>query len=97
MKRCTLLMTDSGGIQEEAPSLAKPVLILRETTERPEAVMAGTAKLIGTDSVRMYDEATELLTNPEAYQKMANAASPFGDGKASDRIVDLCAKYLKIA
>ncbi len=97
MKRCTLIMTDSGGIQEEAPSLAKPVLILRETTERPEAVMAGTAKLIGTDSVRMYDEATDLLTNPEAYQKMANAASPFGDGKASDRIVDLCAKYLKIA
>jgi UDP-N-acetylglucosamine 2-epimerase (non-hydrolysing) len=96
MKRCTLLMTDSGGIQEEAPSLAKPVLILRETTERPEAVMAGTAKLIGTDSGRMYDEATELLTNPEAYQKMANAASPFGDGKASDRIVDLCAKYLGV-
>jgi UDP-N-acetylglucosamine 2-epimerase (non-hydrolysing) len=97
MKRCTLIMTDSGGIQEEAPSLAKPVLILRETTERPEAVMAGTAKLIGTDSARMYDEATELLNNSEAYQKMANAASPFGDGQASDRIVDLCAKYLKIA
>jgi UDP-N-acetylglucosamine 2-epimerase (non-hydrolysing) len=96
MKRCFMIMTDSGGIQEEAPSLAKPVLILRETTERPEAVMAGTAKLIGTDRGRMFAEANALLTDAGAYGKMANAASPFGDGRASERIVDLCAKYLGV-
>jgi UDP-N-acetylglucosamine 2-epimerase (non-hydrolysing) len=94
MQRCHLIMTDSGGIQEEAPSLGKPVLVLRETTERPEAMMAGTAKLIGTLSDRMFEEADRLLTDPTAYAAMANAASPFGDGKASDRIVDLVEKYL---
>jgi UDP-N-acetylglucosamine 2-epimerase (non-hydrolysing) len=96
MKRCYLIMTDSGGIQEEAPSLAKPVLILRETTERPEAVMAGTAKLIGTQAERMFEEANTLLTDQAAYGQMANAASPFGDGQASDRIVELVAKYLGV-
>jgi UDP-N-acetylglucosamine 2-epimerase (non-hydrolysing) len=96
MQRCYLLMTDSGGIQEEAPSLGKPVLVLRDTTERPEAMMAGTAKLIGTQAERMFEEATTLLTDTAAYGKMANAASPFGDGKASDRIVDLVANYLKV-
>jgi UDP-N-acetylglucosamine 2-epimerase (non-hydrolysing) len=94
MQRCYLIMTDSGGIQEEAPSLGKPVLVLRETTERPEAMMAGTAKLIGTLSDRMFEEADRLLTDPAAYGAMANAASPFGDGKSSQRIVDLVEKYL---
>jgi UDP-N-acetylglucosamine 2-epimerase (non-hydrolysing) len=96
MQRCYLLMTDSGGIQEEAPSLGKPVLVLRDTTERPEAMMAGTAKLIGTSADRMFAEASTLLTDPAAYKAMANAASPFGDGKASDRIVDHVAKYLGV-
>ncbi|MGI0492707.1 non-hydrolyzing UDP-N-acetylglucosamine 2-epimerase [Alkalinema pantanalense CENA528] len=94
MKRCYLLLTDSGGIQEEAPSLGKPVLVLRENTERPEAVMAGTAKLIGTDPDRIFQEAGELLSNPIAYQTMANAISPFGDGLAAQRIVELVEAYL---
>ncbi|MBD2325441.1 UDP-N-acetylglucosamine 2-epimerase (non-hydrolyzing) [Alkalinema sp. FACHB-956] len=94
MKRCFLLLTDSGGIQEEAPSLGKPVLVLRENTERPEAVMAGTAKLIGTDPDRIFQEASELLSNPIAYQTMANAISPFGDGLAAQRIVQLVETYL---
>lgn len=94
MKRCYLLMTDSGGIQEEAPSLGKPVLVLRETTERPEAIMAGTAKLIGTQAERMFDEADRLLTDATAYSEMANAISPFGDGHASERIVKIVADYL---
>jgi UDP-N-acetylglucosamine 2-epimerase (non-hydrolysing) len=95
MQRCHLLLTDSGGIQEEAPSFGKPVLVLRENTERPEAVMAGTAKLIGTDAGRIFQEATDLLTDAAAYAAMANAISPFGDGKASDRIVHLVADYLQ--
>jgi UDP-N-acetylglucosamine 2-epimerase (non-hydrolysing) len=95
MQRCYLLLTDSGGIQEEAPSFGKPVLVLRENTERPEAVMAGTAKLIGTDAGRIFQEASELLSDPDAYAAMANAISPFGDGKASDRIVNLVAAYLQ--
>ncbi|OUC11615.1 MAG: UDP-N-acetylglucosamine 2-epimerase (non-hydrolyzing) [Alkalinema sp. CACIAM 70d] len=94
MKRCYLLLTDSGGIQEEAPSLGKPVLVLRENTERPEAVMAGTAKLIGTDPDRIFQEAGELLSSSIAYQTMANAISPFGDGLAAQRIVELVEAYL---
>jgi len=94
MQRCYLLLTDSGGIQEEAPSLGKPVLVLRETTERPEAVTAGTAKLIGTRPDDIFRETSNLLSNPAAYQAMANAASPFGDGFASDRIVQIVEKYL---
>jgi UDP-N-acetylglucosamine 2-epimerase (non-hydrolysing) len=94
MQRCYLLLTDSGGIQEEAPSFGKPVLVLRENTERPEAVMAGTAKLIGTDAGRIFQEASTLLTDSAAYGAMANAISPFGDGKASDRIVKLVQDYL---
>lgn len=93
IQRCYLLMTDSGGLQEEAPSLGKPVLVLRETTERPEAVYAGTAKLIGTDSDRMLAEATQLLSNPTAYQTMANAINPFGDGHASEAIVQAVKDY----
>ena len=89
IQRCYLLLTDSGGLQEEAPSLGKPVLVLRETTERPEAVAAGTARLIGTDSQKILEAASELLSNSVAYQQMANAINPFGDGKASDRILDI--------
>lgn len=94
MKRCYLLLTDSGGIQEEAPSLGKPVLVLRETTERPEAVMAGTAKLVGTNPDNIFKEASELLSNESAYQAMANAVSPFGDGLAAERIVQIVERYL---
>ena len=92
--RCYLLLTDSGGLQEEAPSLGKPVLVLRETTERPEAIDAGTAKLIGTKCDRILNSAGELLDNNEAYQKMATAINPFGDGKAAKRIVaTICQHY----
>jgi UDP-N-acetylglucosamine 2-epimerase (non-hydrolysing) len=94
IQRCYLLLTDSGGIQEEAPSLGKPVLVLRETTERPEAVEAGTAKLIGTKSTDIAVAASQLLSDADAYQKMANAINPFGDGKASERIAQIVRKYL---
>lgn len=91
---CTLLLTDSGGLQEEAPSLGKPVLVLRETTERPEAIAAGTARLVGTDPQIIYAEAAHLLTDKDHYQSMANAINPFGDGQACDRIVEAVAEYL---
>lgn len=94
IQRSELLLTDSGGLQEEAPSLGKPVLVLRETTERPEAVMAGTAKLIGTRSDSILTEASRLLSQPEAYQAMANAINPFGDGQASGRIVAAVQAFL---
>ncbi|MBE9068281.1 UDP-N-acetylglucosamine 2-epimerase (non-hydrolyzing) [Leptolyngbya cf. ectocarpi LEGE 11479] len=87
MQRCYLLLTDSGGLQEEAPGLGKPVLVLRETTERPEAAAAGTAKLVGTNPEVIVAEATKLLKEPSAYDAMARAINPFGDGKASERIV----------
>jgi UDP-N-acetylglucosamine 2-epimerase (non-hydrolysing) len=93
---CHLLLTDSGGLQEEAPSLGKPVLVLRETTERPEAVSAGTAKLIGTDSHRIFNSTQELLDNDEAYQKMATAINPFGDGKAAERIVKTISQFFNL-
>ncbi|MBR8829949.1 MAG: UDP-N-acetylglucosamine 2-epimerase [Chroococcopsis gigantea SAG 12.99] len=93
--RSYLLLTDSGGIQEEAPSLGKPVLVLRETTERPEAVSAGTAKLIGTDPAQILQETGRLLGDRSAYESMANAINPFGDGKASERIVNICFDYLQ--
>ena len=95
IQRCYLLMTDSGGLQEEAPSLGKPVLVLRETTERPEAVMAGTAKLIGTDPDKMLSFAGDLLGNTSAYDAMAKAVNPFGDGQASDRILQIVTDYFK--
>ena len=94
IQRCHLLLTDSGGLQEEAPSLGKPVLVLRETTERPEAVTAGTAKLIGTRSDNILSAANDLLSNQDSYHKMAEAINPFGDGKASNRIVNICRQYL---
>ncbi|MBU1626508.1 UDP-N-acetylglucosamine 2-epimerase (non-hydrolyzing) [bacterium] len=84
-----IVLTDSGGIQEEAPSLGKPVLVLRETTERPEGIEAGTAKLVGTDKDRIIREAELLLNDPYEYDKMARAVNPYGDGKASDRIADI--------
>ena len=87
MHRAYLILTDSGGVQEEAPALGKPVLVLRDTTERPEAVEAGTVKLIGTDSDRVYNEAKTLLTNKEEYGRMAESVNPYGDGKASARII----------
>lgn len=87
MQRCHLLLTDSGGLQEEAPGLGKPVLVLRETTERPEAIAAGTAKLVGTDSRAIAAAAAELLGNEQAYEAMAKAVNPFGDGQAAQRIV----------
>lgn len=83
-----LIMTDSGGIQEEAPSLGKPVLVLRDTTERPEGIKAGTLKLVGTDEEKIYKEAKILLSDKEAYEKMSKASNPYGDGHASERIVN---------
>lgn len=92
--RCHLLLTDSGGLQEEAPSLGKPVLVLRETTERPEAVQAGTAKLIGTNPRTIVEATAELLENTTIYKQMATAINPFGDGQASARIVKIAQDYL---
>lgn len=89
MARCHLVLTDSGGIQEEAPALGKPVLVLRDTTERPEAVAAGTVKLIGSDEEVVYHHTAQLLANSSAYQTMAEAANPYGDGKAAARIVQM--------
>jgi len=88
MDKATVILTDSGGVQEEAPSLGKPVLVMRDTTERPEAVDAGTVKLVGTDVDAIFNNVHELLTNNEAYKKMAFAHNPYGDGKACQRIVD---------
>ncbi|WP_250123609.1 UDP-N-acetylglucosamine 2-epimerase (non-hydrolyzing) [Chroococcidiopsis sp. CCMEE 29] len=93
IQRSYLLLTDSGGLQEEAPSLGKPVLVLRETTERPEAVAAGTAKLVGTDPAQIVAAASHLLSNPAAYQQMATAINPFGDGHAAERIFQVVENY----
>lgn len=91
-----LILTDSGGIQEEAPSLGKPVLVLRDTTERPEGIKAGTLKLVGTDEDVIYKETKKLLTNEEEYNKMSKASNPYGDGYASKYIVDaIVKKYSK--
>jgi UDP-N-acetylglucosamine 2-epimerase (non-hydrolysing) len=87
MNRAYLVLTDSGGVQEEAPSLGKPVLVLREVTERPEGVEAGTAVVVGTQRERIVRVAGELLTSRQAYERMANAVNPYGDGHASERIV----------
>lgn len=89
LQRCHFVLTDSGGVQEEAPFLGKPVLVLREVTERPEAVEAGVAKLVGTDPYRIITAAGELLTDPLAYDSMSCRVSPFGDGQASERIVNV--------
>lgn len=94
-KRSYFIMTDSGGVQEEAPSLGKPVLVLRDTTERPEGVAAGTLKLVGTDVDVVRKEMITLLENKQAYETMANANNPYGDGCASDRIIEAIASYFK--
>ena len=86
-------MTDSGGIQEEAPSLGKPVVVLRNTTERPEGVDAGTLKLAGTDEENIYRIIDELLENKKVYESMSKAVNPYGDGRASERIVDEIIKW----
>ncbi|MBD1808712.1 UDP-N-acetylglucosamine 2-epimerase (non-hydrolyzing) [Microcoleus sp. FACHB-SPT15] len=91
--RCYLLLTDSGGLQEEAPSLGKPVLVLRETTERPEAIDAGTAKLVGTNPAQIVATASELLSDASAYDAMATAINPFGDGHAAERILGIVKNY----
>ena len=93
MKNSYLILTDSGGVQEEAPALGKPVLVMRETTERPEGVDAGTLKLVGTDGCRIYKETCELLNNKEMYETMSKASNPYGDGHASERIVDILIKH----
>lgn len=89
MERAYLILTDSGGLQEEAPALGKPVLVLRETTERPEGIEAGTARLVGTDPERIYNGVRELIEDPAAYKSMTRRGSPYGDGKASERILDI--------
>jgi len=91
--RAYLILTDSGGVQEEAPSLGVPVLVLRDTTERPEGIEAGTLKLAGNEEQPIYQMATELLTNREAYEKMAKASNPYGDGRASERICEAIRFY----
>lgn len=94
--RSYMILTDSGGVQEEAPSLGKPVLVLRDTTERPEGIAAGTLKLAGTDEEVIYTMAKELLTDQAAYDKMAHASNPYGDGFASERIVKALMNYAKL-
>ena len=92
IETCDIVLTDSGGIQEEAPSLGKPVLVMRDTTERPEGVTAGTARLVGANSERIYAETTRLIDDAEAYADMARSHNPYGDGKASVRIAEALAK-----
>ena len=93
MNKAYLILTDSGGVQEEAPALGKPVLVLRDTTERPEAITAGTVKLIGTDRDIVYSETKKLLIDENAYNKMADSVNPYGDGKASERIIQAILYY----
>lgn len=93
INNCYMIMSDSGGVQEEAPSLGKPVLVLRDTTERPEGIEAGTLKLVGTDEENIYKEAKKLLTDKMAYEEMSKASNPYGDGKASKRIADAIIEY----
>ncbi len=92
MDRAHIILTDSGGIQEEAPSLGKPVLVMRDTTERPEAVSAGTVKLVGTNTQLICEELDQLLSDERAYQLMSQAHNPYGDGKACQRIADILAR-----
>ena len=94
MNRATLILTDSGGVQEEAPSLGKPVIVMRDTTERPEAVTAGTVKIVGTNCQSIVRETSRLLSDPVAFKRMAGAHNPYGDGKATARIIEACKAYL---
>jgi UDP-N-acetylglucosamine 2-epimerase (non-hydrolysing) len=95
MNRSEIILTDSGGIQEEAPSLGKPVLVMRDTTERPEAVEAGTVKLVGTNTDQIVAEADRLMTDSAAYQSMSYAHNPYGDGRATARILDALSEFGK--
>ncbi len=95
MKQSTLIMSDSGGVQEEAPALNKPVLVLRDTTERPEGLTTGALKLVGTNTEVIVNEASKLLTNSQAYDAMAKAENPYGDGHASERIIEAAIKLLE--
>ena len=95
MENSTIILTDSGGIQEEAPGLGKPVLVMRDTTERPEALEAGTVKLVGTNYDKIVAEVSELLDNKTHYEQMSKAVNPYGDGKACERIVDFLRKQMK--
>jgi UDP-N-acetylglucosamine 2-epimerase (non-hydrolysing) len=97
MHRSTLILTDSGGIQEEAPSLGKPVLVMRDTTERPEAVSAGAAKLVGTDFHRIVEETSRLLTDADTYSSMACKPNPYGDGHAAKRVVEISGEFIEEA
>jgi UDP-N-acetylglucosamine 2-epimerase (non-hydrolysing) len=96
MSRCRLILTDSGGVQEEGPSLGKPVLVMRDTTERPEGVAAGTALLTGPKAEAIVAHATRLLTEPAAYEAMATAKNPYGDGQAAERIVGRIRGYFAV-
>ena len=91
MEKSTIVLTDSGGIQEEAPGLGKPVLVMRDTTERPEALASGTVHLVGTDYAKIMNEVSTLLDDATAYEKMSKAVNPYGDGKACRRIADVLA------
>jgi UDP-N-acetylglucosamine 2-epimerase (non-hydrolysing) len=95
MRSAKLILTDSGGIQEEAPALGKPVLVLREVTERPEAVELGLARVVGTDSDRIVAETNRLLTDSAHYARMARGGSPYGDGKAAARIAAIVSDFLQ--
>jgi len=97
MNQSTLILTDSGGVQEEAPSLGKPVLVMRDTTERPEAVEAGTVKLVGVNQQTIVDETMRLLNNSDAYQKMAYAHNPYGDGTASEKILEALLNFERMS
>lgn len=91
MNKANIVLTDSGGIQEEAPGLGKPVLVMRDTTERPEALSSGTVRLVGTDYNKIMDEVSTLLDSQEAYARMSHAVNPYGDGQACRRIADVLA------
>jgi UDP-N-acetylglucosamine 2-epimerase (non-hydrolysing) len=95
MNRSTLILTDSGGVQEEAPSLGKPVLVMRDRTERPEAVRVGTARVVGSDRERIVSEVSRLLTDPAAYHEMSRSHNPYGDGHAAERVVRACRNYFE--
>ena len=96
MKACHLVLTDSGGVQEEAPGLGKPVLVMRDTTERPEGVDAGTTRLVGAVRERIVDGVSNLLTDSEAYRRVARTDNPYGDGQATRRVIAAMAAYLKV-
>jgi UDP-N-acetylglucosamine 2-epimerase (non-hydrolysing) len=97
MAHAKLILTDSGGVQEEAPSLGKPVLVMRDTTERPEGVEAGTVKLVGADADAIVSNAAKLLLDSNAYNEMASAKNPYGDGQAADRIIEALNSYFQLA